>query len=111
MAGPPASTGGYQRALVDKLGVTISQHRHTLVHIENRPGKNRPVQAAALRSQSHPIIANIPYVEHGIHDILQLLQNHKLTSRRGVSFVKLIVALWIQKFPACYVIHHHSLLR
>jgi hypothetical protein len=57
----PDSTAGCQSALVDKLGVSLSQYHHTMVHITNHPGmKNRPVEAADLRRQSHPIITNIP---------------------------------------------------
>jgi hypothetical protein len=59
LTGRPDSTGGCQSALVDKLGDSFSQYHHTMVHIANRPGmNNKPVEAAALRPQSHPIIAN-----------------------------------------------------
>jgi hypothetical protein len=56
LTGPPDSTGGCQSALVDKLGVTLSQY-----HIAYHPGMNNmPVETAVLRRQSHPIIASLP---------------------------------------------------
>jgi hypothetical protein len=59
LTGPSDSTSGCQSALVDKLGVNLSQYHPTMVHTANHPGmNNRPVEAAVLRSQSHPIIAN-----------------------------------------------------
>jgi hypothetical protein len=67
LAGQPDSTGGCQSALVEKLGVSPSRYRHTMVHIANRPEmNNRPVEAAVLRRQSHPIIANLPIAKHVI---------------------------------------------
>jgi hypothetical protein len=61
MAGPPDSTSGCQSALVDKVGVSLSQYHHTMVHIADHPGmNNRPVKSAVLRCQSHPIISNLP---------------------------------------------------
>jgi hypothetical protein len=64
LTGPPDSTGGCHSVLVDELGVIPSQYHYTMVHITNHPGMNeRPVEAAVLRRQSHPIIANIP-IQH-----------------------------------------------
>jgi hypothetical protein len=61
IAEPSGSTGGCQSALVDKLEVSLSQYHHTMVHITYHPGmNNRLVEAAVLRCQSHPIIANLP---------------------------------------------------
>jgi hypothetical protein len=61
LTGPPASIGGCQSALADKLGVSLSQYHHTTVHIANHPGMNNgPVEVAVQRRQSHPIIANLP---------------------------------------------------
>jgi hypothetical protein len=61
LTGPPDSTGGCQSALVDKLAVSPSRYHHTMVHIENLPEmNNRPVEAAVLARQSHPIITNPP---------------------------------------------------
>jgi hypothetical protein len=61
IAGTPDSTGGCQSALVDKLGVSVSQYYHTMVHIAYHPGmNNRRVEAAVLRRQSRLIIANLP---------------------------------------------------
>jgi hypothetical protein len=55
------TTGGCQSVLVNKFGVSLSQYHHTMVHIANHPGINkRPVEAAVLRRQSHPIIVNLP---------------------------------------------------
>jgi hypothetical protein len=62
LTGLPDSTGGYQSALVEKLGVGLSQYHQTMVNVVNHPGmNNRPVEAAVLRRQSHPIIANQSY--------------------------------------------------
>jgi hypothetical protein len=33
LTGLPESTGGCQNALVDKLGVSLSRYRHTMIHI------------------------------------------------------------------------------
>jgi hypothetical protein len=61
LTGPPDSTGGCQSSLVDELGVSSSRYHHTMVHIANNPGmSNRPVEAAVLRRQSHPIVTNLP---------------------------------------------------
>jgi hypothetical protein len=61
LTGPPDSNGGCQSALVDELGFSLSQFRHTFVHIAYHPAmNNRPVEAAVLRRESHPIIANLP---------------------------------------------------
>jgi hypothetical protein len=50
LTGRPDSTGGCQCALVDEMGVTVSQYHHTMVHIANHPGMNSgPVEAAILR--------------------------------------------------------------
>jgi hypothetical protein len=51
---PPASTGGCQSALVDKLGDSPVPWSTS-----QSPGmNNRPVEAAVLRRQSDPIITN-----------------------------------------------------
>jgi hypothetical protein len=61
LTGLPDSTDGCQSALVDKLGVSLSQYHYTMFHIANHLGmNNRPVEAAVLRRHSHPIIANLP---------------------------------------------------
>jgi hypothetical protein len=61
MTRPPDSTGCCQSALVNKLGVSLSQYHLTMVDIANHPGmNNRPVETAVLRRQSYPIIANLP---------------------------------------------------
>jgi hypothetical protein len=55
---PPDSTGGCQRALVDKLGVTPV---NIIIHGPHRksPGdEKRPLEAAVLRRQSRTVIAN-----------------------------------------------------
>jgi hypothetical protein len=60
LKGPLDSTGGYHSALADKLGVSLSQHHPTMVHIANHPGmNNRPIEDVVLRRQSHLIIANL----------------------------------------------------
>jgi hypothetical protein len=64
MAEPLDSSGSCQSALVDKLGVSLSQYHPTVDHIANHPGmNNRPVEAAILKRQSHPIIASLPILQ------------------------------------------------
>jgi hypothetical protein len=99
MAGPSDSTGSYQRcfcwqdrqstggcqsSLVEKLGVSLSQYHHIMVRISNHPWmNNRPIEAAVLRSQSRPIIANLPlgtYQQNCLHFALSnnpAVFNHK----------------------------------
>jgi hypothetical protein len=61
LTGLPDSTEGCQITLVDKLGVSPSQYHHPWSTSQNHPGMNkRPIQAAVLRCQSHPIIAHLP---------------------------------------------------
>jgi hypothetical protein len=73
MTRPPASIGGCQSTLLEKLVVSLSQYHHTMVHIANHLGMNsRPVEAAVLRREFHPIIANLPIhaflpVKRGMH--------------------------------------------
>jgi hypothetical protein len=69
LTGPPDSTGGCQSALVEKLGVSLRQYHHIMIHIANQLGMNsRPVEAAVLRHQSHPIIANLPVYQSRMHN-------------------------------------------
>jgi hypothetical protein len=59
LTGLPDSTFGCKSALVDKLGVSLSQYHHIVFHIADLLRMNNgPVEAEFLRCQSHPIIAN-----------------------------------------------------
>jgi hypothetical protein len=72
---PPDSTDDCQSTLVDKFGVSLSQYHHTVAHIANHPGMNsRPVEAAVLRRQSHPIIASLTTTAFPTHYVFSRVQ-------------------------------------
>jgi hypothetical protein len=92
LTGLSDSTGSCQSALVDKSGVSLSQYHHTTVRIVYHPGmSNRPTQAAVLRRQSHPIIANLPgsikmefFNQLNNHHLLNILYHCSLVSSTEV---------------------------
>jgi hypothetical protein len=68
LTGLPDSTGGYQSALVDKLRVRPSRHRHTMVHIAEQIGLSR------LKRQSQPIIiSSLQYTRKFAYTLLRLV--------------------------------------
>jgi hypothetical protein len=83
LIGPPDSTGSCQSALVDKFGVRPSRYHHIMLNIANHPEMNsRPVEAAVLRRQSHPIITNLPLCCCGFYYTLES-KREKLFVERG----------------------------
>jgi hypothetical protein len=60
LTGLPDSTGDCQSTLVDKLEVSPNRHHHTMALISHPGMKDKHVEAAVLRSQSHSIITNLP---------------------------------------------------
>jgi hypothetical protein len=63
LTGPLDSTEGCQSTMVEKLGVSPSQY-HPWSTSQNHPGMNkRPTEAAVLRCQPRPIIANLPFYQ------------------------------------------------
>jgi hypothetical protein len=84
LTGSPGSTDGCQSALVDELGVSPSRYHHTTVHIAITKGWIlRPVKAAVLRRQSHPIITNLP-----------IYTSPNFLNSSDVSVFSLDVSLW-----------------
>jgi hypothetical protein len=60
LTGPPDSTGGCRSALVDNFGVSPSECNHPWSTLQSPGDEQKPVEAAVLRRQSHPIMANLP---------------------------------------------------
>jgi hypothetical protein len=110
LTGLPDSTGGCKSPLVDKVGVSLSQYHHTMVHIANHTGmNNRPIEAAVLRRQSHPIIANLPINQSYATLYSQLCCYSRECATNKPKFIKLYEDIILCTDVSATQYHHRML--